>query len=127
MIAHLLCKDYKQMCSDKHLYTKRQGKYLLIMAVTIDAFNVATSSDLMYIRLLGHLIENYTVKNLGDAIRVNGLYINRDKQDGAIHISQSQLKQTFINFMRMKNALEAKTTYLSVLKLNSHITEENTQ
>ncbi len=70
MRRHLLRAGDQQIQSDRNIYIKRRGTELLIMAVTIGDFGVATNSNVLYKDLIHDLRTKYHVKDLGKHVKL---------------------------------------------------------
>ncbi len=89
--AHLLCRGYRQLLKNQNVYVRHHGSEIIIVAVTIDDFSVATNSDRLYKPLLKDLGDKNTTENIGDAKRMIWWSLHRDRAGGAIHVSQPHL------------------------------------
>ena len=77
---------------------------LIIIAITIDNFAVASHEQLLYKSFIELLRRNYDVKETGPISQLIGWSIFRDTARGLLHNSQPRLAQDFINIMRLGNA-----------------------
>ena len=120
---HLISKGCIPLQADTNVYVKRAGARFLAIAVTIDDFAVATKSPELYQELLADLSTTYMVKDLGLARQIIGWTVMRN--GSAIHISQPQQTETFLQILNMQSATPKHTPYASGLKLHAAEQDED--
>eukprot|EP00171_Calliarthron_tuberculosum_P007386 IDg7386t1 len=115
---HLQAHGYWSTPADPNLYCKRSNGEEIFIAVTIDDFAAAASSQTIYEQLLQCLAIKYNVVDLGPAKRLIGWSVAQNMRDFSIRLWQTQLTHQIIQAINMSNAIPARSLYLSGIRLH---------
>lgn len=107
---HLRKHGYRQVLSDNSVFMKETDRGFIIMALTVDEFLVAASTQEIYNDLLDTRKLKYKVKDLGLATRILNWTITRPTPGKHhYHVSQQHKTQVFIDILGMSRSHPMKT------------------
>ena len=108
--AHLKKHGYSQMRSDTSLFTRKVGKTVIIVAISMDDFLCIATNQTLIKALYRTLSQKYTVKRMGRPTAYLNWKIQHD--DRGIHISQPKHIHSVVELLAQKGCNRRSTPYL---------------
>lgn len=114
--VHTLLSEngYVQNKSEPCVYSKREGKNLIIVALYVDDFYIFYSKTN---ELLPLLESNFSVKNLGSLVSCLGMNVYRDRVKQILKLDQSEYIKKLLNKYGMENCKPVSTPMILNCKL----------
>ncbi|KAL2253135.1 UNVERIFIED_CONTAM: Retrovirus-related Pol polyprotein from transposon TNT 1-94 [Sesamum indicum] len=96
--------DFKNSAYDPCLYFKHENNVPLFLVLYVDDMLIASPSLDMIKNLQHHLCKNFEMKDLGNAKKILGMNIERNRTESTIFLNQTSYIQSILEKFSMENS-----------------------